>query len=518
MSKSILFLQIFFYKFYLYVFSIICSNIFIIFGPVLVLLLVLSLSFFNWINFIHFKNFVLMTSLFIFLYYIFIYVMFSFSMSYTFYIQYKTDFLAFSVNKDFSIFGIDNFNIFFLILLSFLFPICILINWNFKMKDFILFVRLASILEIFLILSFTSLNLLLFYIFFEITLFPIFFMINIWGSRVRKVHASYMFFFYTVLGSIFLLLAIVIIYASTGSLNFIIILDAKISFEKQLILWILFFVGFAVKIPLPPFHLWLPEAHVEAPTSGSVLLAGIMLKLGAYGMLRFMIPLLPNANVYYSNFVHTLCAVSIIYISILAIRQLDLKKAIAYSSIAHMCFVVLGLFSFTTEGITGSIFLMLGHGIVSSALFFLVGLLYERYGTRLILNYSNLNDTMPIFSFFFFFFTLANISFPLTVNFLGELLILIGISTINLFLLIICSISIIITTIYSFWLYNRLIFNTKSYNNFSIKTINYSNRDLSKNEFIVLSAFFISTLLLGIQPNFILNKIEFLSLIYLSKY
>ena len=522
MFKNILFLHICFYKFYIHsVFpSSATTNTLIFLIPLILLPVILVFSFFNWSNTSFFKNLVFASLSFIFLFYVSMYVYYSSAMSYNFYFQFKTGLLAFSFSKDISIFAIDNFNIFFLILLSLLSPICILINWNFKWEDFILFVRLLIVLEIFLILTFISLNLLCFYIFFEVTLFPIFFIINIWGSRVRKAHASYMFFFYTAFGSIFLLLAIIILYASVGSLNFIIILNSKITFEKQLILWLFFFVGFAVKIPLPPFHLWLPEAHVEAPTAGSVLLAGIMLKLGAYGMLRFMVPLLTNANIYYSNFVHTLCAISIIYISILAVRQLDLKKAIAYSSIAHMCFVVLGIFSFTLEGITGSIFLMLGHGIVSSALFFLVGLIYDRHGTRLILNYSDLSSTMPLFSFFFFF-TLANVSFPFTVNFLAELLILIGLSSINLFLLVISVASIVITSIYSFWLYNRLIFNINlSQRNklLSLKKINYSNRDISKNEFIVLFVLFVLTIFLGVQPGFILNKIEFLSLVYLNRY
>lgn len=515
-------LQLSFYKFYTFIITTFFgSSLSVLFFPIFILLIILIFTYLNQPN-SRFKNIVFILFASVFTFYLAVYVFFSNSLSHNFYFHYEIEIFSFSINKNISTFAIDNFNIFFLLLLSFLFPLCLLINWNYKLKEFVLFVRVVAILEIFLIFTFISMNLLLFYIFFEFTLFPIFFIINKWGSRSRRTHASYMFFFYTVLGSIFLLLAIVILYCATGSLDLTVLLKMQIDAEKQFFLWILFFIGFAVKIPLPPFHLWLPEAHVEAPTAGSVLLAGIMLKLGGYGMLRFMVPLLPNANVYYSNFVHALCIFSIIYISILAIRQLDMKKAIAYSSIAHMSFVVVGIFSFNVEGLSGSIFLMIGHGIVSSALFYMAGLLYDRYKTRIITNYSNLTDIMPIFSFFFFFFTLANISFPFTVNFIGEFLILLGISTVNIIVFFILLISVIITSVYSLWLNNRILFNINFFAKkpfiISLKKITYFNRDLSKNEFIVLCILMIVSIFLGVQPNFILEKMQFLSAIYLSKY
>jgi NADH-ubiquinone oxidoreductase chain 4 len=276
-----------------------------------------------------------------------------------------------------------------------------------------------------------------------------FLLIVIWGSRQRKIHASYQFFFYTMLGSIFMLFAILLIYHTIHTTDIRVIYTIGFSHSKQIFLWLCFFIAFSIKVPLFPFHIWLPEAHVEAPTIGSVLLAGILLKLGTYGMLRYLIFLFPFANVYFAPFVYTLCILGIIYTSFTTIRQIDLKKCIAYSSVGHMSYVILGLFSNTIYGIVGSIILMVGHGLISSGLFFLIGILYDRYKTRLLRYYGGLAQTMPLYSFFLFFFIFANLSFPGTINFIAEFLILLGVANTNIFIAFFAVFAIILSAIYS---------------------------------------------------------------------
>ena len=274
--------------------------------------------------------------------------------------------------------------------------------------------------------AFCVVDLFLFYIFFEILLIPMFLLIGIWGSRERKIKASYFFFFFTFLGSIFMLLCIFLIYSYVGSTDILIIASYFFNVKNQIFFFFFFFFTFSIKIPIVPLHLWLPEAHVEAPTSGSIFLAGILLKLGTYGLIRFCFLFFPDACIFFSPLILTLSILGIFYISMLAIRQNDIKKIIAYSSISHMNYIVLGMFSFELIGLEGSIFLMMCHGLVSSALFCSIGILYDRYKTRLILYYSGIINFMPLFSFFFFFFFCANISFPGTCSFIGEFFTLFG--------------------------------------------------------------------------------------------
>ncbi len=281
---------------------------------------------------------------------------------------------------------------------------CILAGWKnimFNVKGFVL---LFLFLEIFLLLIFSVLDLVLFYIFFESVLIPMFLIIGIWGSRERKIKASYFFFIYTLLGSLVMLLGILLILFETGTTNFLTLTSYQFSYDRQLLLWLMFFISFAVKLPVIPFHIWLPEAHVEAPTVGSVILAGVLLKLGVYGLVRFSFVLFPYANMYFIPFVYTISLISILYSSLTTLRQIDLKRIIAYSSVARMNFGLLGLFSNTIQGLIGGLFLSISHGFVASALFLCIGVLYDRHHTRLLKYYSGLSVIMPVFSLIFLFF------------------------------------------------------------------------------------------------------------------
>jgi len=405
---------------------------------------------------------------------------------------------------------IDNLSISFIVLTTFLIPITLglgLINIKYRLKEYLIYFFL---IEILLINFFLVTNLLLFYIYFEAVLIPMFLIILIWGSRKRKIHASYLFFFFTLIGSLFMLLGILWLYLYIGELNIQILQYIILSKEDQLILWLLFFIAFAVKVPIYPVHSWLPEAHVEAPTGGSIILAGVLLKLGLYGMLRVLLVLFPIGNIYYTPLVMTLSFISVIFISIIILQQIDLKKIIAYSSIAHMNFAVLGIFSNNIYGIEGSIFTMLSHGLISSMLFFCIGVLYDRYGERNLLYYSNIVQIMPLFSFFFFFSIIANLGMPGTSSFVGEFLLLLSLSFKSTFLLCIMSLSLFLTTIYCIWLFNRISFGYMR-NKYII-----IYKDLIRFEFIVLLIFTILILFFGLYPNCILNL--FHDLVYFNMY
>lgn len=399
--------------------------------------------------------------------------------------------------------GLDGISIFFIILTAFLIPFCILISWysiKYRVKEFLLMLLLTELL---LINVFSVLDLTFFYIFFESVLIPMFIIIGVWGSRQRKIHAAYQFFFYTLLGSIFMLLGILVIYSSIGTTDIQILTTITFSGYRQLFLWLAFFASFAVKVPMLPFHIWLPEAHVEAPTAGSVILAGVLLKLGTYGIIRFMLPLFPDANLFFKPLVLTMCIIAIIYSSCTTIRQIDLKKIIAYSSVAHMNFALLGLFTNNSLGLEGSLYLMLGHGIVSSALFLCIGILYDRYHTRNILYYGGLISFMPIYGVLFLIFILANIGLPGTINFIGEFLVLLGIFQQNIFVAFFAGTSMVLGAIYSIWLYNRLMFGQIRQTNLLIFC------DLTRREFHILIPLAFFTILFGIYPSSILNGLNF---------
>lgn len=390
--------------------------------------------------------------------YIFIFLMWAWlsfdpyitSYQFVFFLKYASHYLYF---------GIDGISLFFLFLTTFFIPLCILYNsecTSLYIRDYV--VRIFSI-EILLILVFTVMHLFFFYIFFEAILIPFFIMIGIYGSRDRKVHAMYLLFFYTLFGSLLMLISILLVYVHIGTTNFIILSGAEFSSLREYMLWFTFFVSFAIKVPMFPFHIWLPEAHVESPTEGSVILAAILLKVGGYGFLRILLPIFPDATMYYSSFVLLLCVIPIIYTSMSTIRQTDIKRVIAYSSISHMNVALIGIMLLTPVSISGSLLLMLGHGIVSGGLFSMVGMLYDRFKTKVISYYSGIIYSMPIFSSFFFLFILGNISMPSTANFIGEFLILLSaVEHFNLFCIVSISISIFLCSFYSLYLYNRIIF------------------------------------------------------------
>lgn len=415
------------------------------------------------------------------------------------YFQFYTDlhFLGINIlNLNFS-FGLDGVSTLFFVLSSFLIFLCIVFIQHEKLlKEY-----LISLFSIFLILLivFSVLDLFLFYVFFEALLVPMYLLIGLWGSRERKIRAAYLLFFYTVCGSLLFFISILYIYTITGTFNYEYLLSYDFTYTEQLFLWVGFFISFASKIPIFPFHIWLPEAHVEAPTVGSVLLAGILLKLGVYGFLRYSLVLFPEASLFYTPLVYSLSVISIIYASLNAIRQTDLKRIIAYSSIAHMNLIVLGLFSFNVIGIEGTILQSISHGFVSGALFLMIGVIYNRYHTRLLFYYGGLIHTMPLYASFLLFFTMANIALPGTSSFVGEFILLLSIFKNSVFTCIVSAVSVVLSGAYSLWLYNRIVFGNLK-NNYTIKY-----RDLSKSEFWVLLPLSILVLSTGIRPNYLLK-------------
>lgn len=392
------------------------------------------------------------------------------------------------------VFGLDSVSIFFFVLSSLLIFVCILFIWNDRFfKEYSIGLL---VIELFLLIIFSTLDLFIFYIFFEAILIPMYLIIGIWGSRERKIRAVYLFFFYTLVSSILMLIGILYIYSITGTLNLEYLFYFQFTRQDQLILWLCFFLSFASKIPIFPFHIWLPEAHVEAPTVGSVLLAGILLKLGVYGFLRFSITLFPEACLFFSPIVYLFSTLGVIYASMAAIRQTDLKRIIAYSSVAHMNLVTIGIFSLNVIGLEGAILQSISHGFVSGGLFFLIGILYDRYHSRFLYYYGGLVHIMPLYAIFFLVFTMANIALPGTSSFIGEFLLLTGIYKTNFLVCFISALGVILCGAYSLWLYNRVIFGNLKID-YSLKF-----KDIDNKEFLVIFPLFILIFYMGVYPTF----------------
>ena len=395
--------------------------------------------------------------------------------------------------------GVDGISLCFILLTAFIMPLCFIAAASItKFKgEFAIYLL---IIEFLLLLTFLSTDLIFFFVFFESVLIPMFIIIGIYGARPRKIRAAYIFFLYTLFGSFFMLYGIFYLNTIVTSTNFSTLLYMYLTKDEQIFLWICFFIPFAIKIPMVPFHIWLPEAHVEAPTIGSVILASLLLKLGGYGFIRFVLPMFPFGTYYFLPLLQILGVISILYASLSTIRQSDIKRIIAYSSIAHMNLIVLGLFSCTFYGIDGAIYLMIGHGIVSSGLFFCVGVLYDRYHTRLIRHYGGIGQLMPIFGIFFFLFTLANMSFPGTSNFIGEFLIFTGLFKSNPWVTLLAATGIVWSAIYSIWLFNRVVFGSL---NIGEINKNIQLRDLNRNESLIFVSLAIVMLALGLNSSFI---------------
>jgi|TARA_B100001094_G_scaffold312524_1_gene349289 NADH-quinone oxidoreductase subunit M len=397
--------------------------------------------------------------------------------------------------------GVDGISILFIILTTFITPLCIISVNNtvkIRLRDFLIAIL---IMESFMIGVFCALDLVVFYLFFEAGLIPMFLIIGIWGGP-KRVYSAFKFFLYTLLGSVLMLVAIISIYWISGTTDVIKLYELGIDSKYQNLLWLAFFSSFAVKTPMWPVHTWLPDAHVEAPTAGSVLLAAILLKMAGYGFIRFSLGLFPIASEIFTPLIYGLSVIAIVITSLIALMQEDMKKLIAYSSVSHMGFVTLGIFTNQQQGIEGSIIQMISHGLVSAALFLCVGVLYERMHSRLITTYGGVVTIIPKYSIMFMLFTLAALGLPGTSGFVGEFLVLMGVFKDNFFIAVIASLGVILGAAYMLWLYKRVIFG-KLINKDLTKMV-----DLNRSEYFLLICLAIPTLFFGFYPDPLINTIE----------
>jgi NADH-quinone oxidoreductase subunit M len=443
------------------------------------------------------KYVALFTSIVNFLISIYLWILFDSTISNFQFIEEKIwikDFVNYKV-------GIDGISILFIILTTFITPLCIIsVNNSVKvrLREFLIAIL---VMESFMIGVFCSLDLVVFYLFFEAGLIPMFLIIGIWGGS-RRVYSAFKFFLFTLLGSVLMLIAIISIYWITGTTDVIELYELGIDSKYQNLLWLAFFSSFAVKTPMWPVHTWLPDAHVEAPTAGSVLLAAILLKMAGYGFIRFSLGLFPVASEIFTPLVYVLSVIAIIYTSLVALMQEDMKKLIAYSSVAHMGFVTLGIFTIQQQGLEGSIIQMISHGLVSAALFLCVGVLYDRVHSRLIQTYGGLVSVIPKYSVLFMLFTLAALGLPGTSGFIGEFLILMGVFKDNFLVAVLASLGVILGAAYMLWLYRRVVFGKLINKNlFEIKDLNIS-------EMTILVCLAIPTMFFGFYPEPLINTME----------
>ena len=389
--------------------------------------------------------------------------------------------------------GVDGISMFFVLLSTLLTPICILASWEaieHRVREYMV---AFLILETMMVGMFCALDILVFYIFFEGVLIPMFIIIGVWGGA-RRVYASFKFFLYTLLGSVLMLVAILVMYFMAGTTDIVALSKFSFASDIQIWLWLAFFASFAVKVPMWPVHTWLPDAHVEAPTAGSVILAGVLLKMGGYGFLRFSIPMFPEASDFFSPLVFALSVVAIIYTSLVALAQDDLKKLIAYSSVAHMGFVTIGIFTLNSQGLEGAIFQMLSHGIVSGALFLCVGVIYDRMHTREIAAYGGLVNRMPKYALVFMVFTMASVGLPATSGFVGEFLVLLGAFYYNTWLAVFATTGVVLGAAYMLYVYRRIIFGKLEKENLM------SISDLSYREIIIFAPLVLLVFWMGVYP------------------
>jgi len=402
----------------------------------------------------------------------------------------KTDWLDSGISYHL---GVDGISMLFVILTTFLMPFCILASWESIDKRVKAYMVAFLLLETLMIGVFTALDIVLFYVFFEAGLIPMFIIIGVWGGK-RRVYASFKFFLFTLLGSVLMLLAIMAMFYQAGTTDIPTLLTHDFPASMQTWLWLAFFASFAVKMPMWPVHTWLPDAHVEAPTAGSVILAGILLKMGGYGFLRFSLPMFPLASMDFAPLVFALSVIAIIYTSLVALMQEDMKKLIAYSSVAHMGYVTMGIFAMNQEGVQGAIFQMLSHGLVSGALFLCVGVVYDRMHTREIAAYGGLVNNMPKYAVAFLIFTMANVGLPGTSGFIGEFLTLLGIFRVNTWVALFAATGVILSAAYALWLYRKVVFGALT------KESLEGMLDLSGREKLILYPLIALVIFFGVYP------------------
>jgi NADH-quinone oxidoreductase subunit M len=441
------------------------------------------------------RSVALWTSLITFVVSLFVWINFDPSVA-SFQMEERADWIpAFNINYHM---GVDGISVLFVILSTFLTPLCILSSYgavNTRVKEYMI---AFLVLETLMVGMFCALDMVLFYVFLEGVLIPMFLIIGVWGGA-RRIYAAFKFFLYTLLGSVLMLLAILAMYFVAGTTDVPTLMTTDFPRSMQMWLWLAFFASFAVKVPMWPVHTWLPDAHVEAPTAGSVILAGVLLKMGGYGFLRFSIPMFPEATEYFTPLVYTLSVVAIIYTSLVALAQEDMKKLIAYSSVAHMGFVTIGMFTLNTQGVEGSIFQMLSHGIVSGALFLCVGVVYDRLHTREIARYGGVVNNMPKYALVFMIMMLASVGLPGTSGFVGEFLILLGAFQDNTWVAMLATTGIILGAAYMLWLYRRVVFGRITRDDVRAMV------DLEPREIAIFAPLILVVLWMGIYPNSFLH-------------